>query len=59
MARCLVLTKLPSAERKGLYYSLQVYIYYFMTGSAIWGNIQFEGGSIGPTAGRVNTEPEN
>ena len=25
MARCLVLTKLPSAERKGLYFSLQVY----------------------------------
>ena len=23
------------------------------------GNIQFEGGSIGPTAGRDNTKPEN
>ena len=30
-------------------------IYYCMTGRAIWGNIQFEGGSIGPTAGRDNT----
>ena len=26
-----------------------------MTGRAIQGNIQFEGGSIGPTAGRDNT----
>ena len=30
-------------------------IYYCMTGRAIQGNIQFEGGSIGPTAGRDNT----
>ena len=27
-----------------------------MTERAIWGNIQLEGGSIGPTEGRDNTE---
>ena len=36
-----------------------IYIYYCMTGRAIWGNIQLEGGSIGPTEGRDNTEPES
>ena len=30
-----------------------------MTGRAIQGNIQFERGSIGLTAGRDNTQPEN
>ena len=30
--------------------------YYCMTGRSIWGNIQFEGGSIGPTVRRDNTE---
>jgi len=30
-----------------------------MTRRAIWGNIQFEAGSIGPTAGRANTKAEN
>ena len=34
-------------------------IYYCMTGRAIWGNIQLEGGSIGPSAARDNTEPES
>ena len=34
-------------------------IYYCMTGRAIWGNIQFEAGSIGPSAARDNTEAEN
>ena len=34
-------------------------IYYCMNGRAIWGNIQLEGGSIGPTEGRDITEPEN
>ena len=29
--------------------------YYYLTERAIQGNIQFEGGSIGPTAGRDNT----
>jgi len=33
-------------------------IYYCTTGRAIWGNIQLEGGSIGPTEGRDNTEPK-
>ena len=37
----------------------QVCIYYCMSGRAIWGNIQLEGGSIGPTKGRYNTEPES
>ena len=36
-----------------------IYIYYCMTGRAIWGNIQLEGGSIGPSAARDNTEPES
>ena len=37
--------------------TLQVtlYIYYCMSGRAIWGNIQLEGGSIGPTGGKDNT----
>ena len=35
-----------------------VYIYYCMTGRAIWGNIQFEAGSIGPTEGRDNIHAE-
>ena len=34
-------------------------IYYCMTGRAIRGNIQFEAGSIGPSAARDNTEAEN
>jgi len=34
-------------------------LYYCTTGRAIWGNIQLEGGSIGPTEGRENTEPES
>ena len=34
-------------------------IYYCTTGRAIWGNIQFEAGSIGPSAARDNTEAEN
>ena len=34
-------------------------IYYCMTGRAIWENIQLDGGSIGPTEGRDNTEPES
>ena len=33
---------------------LQMRNNYCMTGRAIQGNIQFEGGSIGPTAGRDN-----
>jgi len=36
-----------------------VHIYYCTTGRAIWRNIQLEGGSIGPTEGRDNTEPES
>ena len=33
---------------------------YRVTGRAIWGNIQFEGGSIGHTIGsRAHAEPEN
>ena len=28
-----------------------------MSGRAIWGNIQFEGGSIGPTEGRDKQNP--
>ena len=36
-----------------------VYIYYCMTGRAIWENIQLDGGIIGPTEGRDNTEPES
>ena len=36
-----------------------LYIYYCTTGRAIWGNIQLEGGSIGPTEGRDDTEPES
>ena len=36
-----------------------IHIYYCMTGRAIWGNIQFEAGSIGPSAARDNTEAEN
>ena len=34
-------------------------IYYCTTGRAIRGNIQFEAGSIGPSAARDNTEAEN
>jgi len=34
-------------------------IYYCTTGRAILGNIQLEGGSIGRTEGRDNTEPES
>ena len=30
-----------------------------MSGRAMWGNIQLEGGSIGPTEGRDNIEPES
>ena len=30
-----------------------------MTGRAIWGNIQFEAGSIAPTEERDNTEAES
>ena len=41
----------------GLSYGIN--IYYFTTERAIWGNIQLEGGSIGPTEGRDNTEPES
>ena len=34
-------------------------IYCCATGRAIWGNIQFEGGSIGSTVGsRAHAEPE-
>ena len=33
----------------------KINIYYCMTGRAIQGNIQFECGSIGPTAGRDST----
>ena len=36
-----------------------IHIYYCMSGRVIWGNIQLEGGSIGPTEGRDNTEPES
>ena len=36
-----------------------IYIYYCTTGRAIRGNIQFEAGSIGPSAARDNTEAEN
>ena len=39
--------------------SYTINIYYCMTGRAIWGNIQFEAGSIGPSAARDNTEAEN
>ena len=39
--------------------TMVIYIYYCTTGRAIWGNIQLEGGSIGPTEGRDNTEPES
>ena len=34
-------------------------LYYCTTGRAIWGNIQFEAGSISPSAARDNTEAEN
>ena len=34
-------------------------IHYCTTGRAIRGNIQFEAGSIGPSAARDNTEAEN
>ena len=37
-----------------LHLNIMVYIYYCMTGRAIWGHIQLEGGSIGPTEGRDN-----
>ena len=37
----------------------EIYIYYCMTGRAIWENIQLDGGSIGPTEGRDNTESES
>ena len=43
----------------GTGYVRSLHIYYCMTGRAIWGNIQLEGGSIGPTEGRDNTEPES
>ena len=36
-----------------------IHIYYCTTGRAIRGNIQFEAGSIGPSAVRDNTEAEN
>ena len=45
----------PIATLKSYYNN----IYYCMTGRAIWGNIQLEGGSIGPSAARDNTEPES
>ena len=32
---------------------------YCTTGRAMWGNIQLEGGGIGPTEGRDNTKPES
>ena len=44
---------MPEQERKS------PDIYYCMTGRGIWGNIQLEGGSIGPSAARDNTEPES
>ena len=38
---------------------VKINIYYCTTGRAIRGNIQFEAGSIGPSAARDNTEAEN
>ena len=48
-------------ERGGAYFpeDMVIYIYYCTTGRATWGNIQFKGGSIGPTEGRDNTEPKS
>ena len=44
---------------KIIFLYLKIHIYYCTTGRAIRGNIQFEAGSIGPSAARDNTEAEN
>ena len=48
-----------NTDRDPIIRVIAIHIYYCMTGRAIWGNIQFEAGSIGPSAARDNTEAEN